>query len=161
MHAQKSDQKVRKVGVLGAGMMGAGISYVSALAGIEVVLLDMKKEDAEKGKTHAENILNVGIKRKKITEEKKLSVLSLINTTTDFKDLSGCDLIVEAVFEDPEIKARVTKKAELIVDKDCIFATNTSTLPITSLASASIRPEQFIGIHFFSPVDKMLLVIFL
>ena len=153
-----SDQKVRKVGVLGAGMMGAGISYVSALAGIEVVLLDMKKEDAEKGKTHAENILNVGIKRKKITEEKKLSVLSLINTTTDFKDLSGCDLIVEAVFEDPEIKARVTKKAELIVDKDCIFATNTSTLPITSLASASIRPEQFIGIHFFSPVDKMLLV---
>jgi len=153
-----SDQKVRKVGVLGAGMMGAGISYVSALAGIEVVLLDMKKEDAEKGKTHAENILNVGIKRKKITEEKKLSVLSLINPTTDFKDLSGCDLIVEAVFEDPEIKARVTKKAELIVDKDCIFATNTSTLPITSLASASIRPEQFIGIHFFSPVDKMLLV---
>ena len=153
-----SDQKVKKVGVLGAGMMGAGISYVSALAGIEVVLLDMKKEDAEKGKTHAENILNIGIKRKKITEEKKSSVLNLITTTTDFKDLDGCDLIVEAVFEDPGIKAEVTKKAESNVNKDCIFATNTSTLPITSLASASIRPEKFIGIHFFSPVDKMLLV---
>lgn len=153
-----TDQKVKKVGILGAGMMGAGISYVSAMAGIEVILLDMKKEDAEKGKTHAENILNVGIKRKKITEDKKSTVLNLINPTIDFNDLNGCDLIVEAVFEDPAIKAEVTKKAELVVDKDCIFATNTSTLPITSLASASIRPEQFIGIHFFSPVDKMLLV---
>lgn len=153
-----ADQKVKKVGILGAGMMGAGISYVSALAGIEVVLLDMKKEDAEKGKTHAESILNVGIKRKKITEDKKTTVLNLITPTTNFDDLAGCDLIVEAVFEDPTIKAEVTRKAELVIDGDCIFATNTSTLPITSLASASIRPEQFIGIHFFSPVDKMLLV---
>ena len=153
-----TDQKVKKMGILGAGMMGAGISYVSAMAGIEVILLDMKKEDAEKGKTHAENILNVGIKRKKITEDKKSTVLNLINPTIDFNDLNGCDLIVEAVFEDPAIKAEVTKKAESVVDKDCIFATNTSTLPITSLASASVRPEQFIGIHFFSPVDKMLLV---
>ena len=152
------NQKVEKIGILGAGMMGAGISYVSALAGIKVVLLDMKKEDAQKGKIHAENLLNVGIKRKKIDEKKKSAVLDLICPTTKFEDLKDCDLIVEAVFEDPAVKAEVTKKAEAIIDKNCIFASNTSTLPITSLASASERPEQFIGIHFFSPVDKMLLV---
>ena len=152
------NQKVEKVGILGAGMMGAGISYVSALAGIKVVLLDMKEEDAQKGKIHAENLLNIGLKRKKIDEKKKSAVLDLISPTTKFEDLKDCDLIVEAVFEDPAVKAEVTKKAEAIIDKNCIFASNTSTLPITSLASASERPEQFIGIHFFSPVDKMLLV---
>ena len=152
------NQKVEKIGILGAGMMGAGISYVSALAGIKVVLLDMKEEDAQKGKTHAENLLNIGLKRKKIDEKKKSAVLDLICPTTKFEDLKDCDLIVEAVFEDPAVKAEVTKKAEAIIDKNCIFASNTSTLPITSLASASERPEQFIGIHFFSPVDKMLLV---
>ena len=152
------NQKVEKIGVLGAGMMGAGISYVSALAGIKVVLLDMKAEDAQKGKAHAENLLNIGLKRKKIDEIKKSEVLDLISPTTKFEDLKGCDLIVEAVFEDPAVKAEVTKKAEAITDKNCIFASNTSTLPITSLASASKRPEKFIGIHFFSPVDKMLLV---
>ena len=152
------NQKVAKIGILGAGMMGAGISYVSALAGIKVVLLDMKEEDAQKGKVHAENLLNVGLKRKKIDEKKKSAVLDLICPTTKFEDLKDCDLIVEAVFEDPAVKAEVTKKAEAIIDKNCIFASNTSTLPITSLASASERPEQFIGIHFFSPVDKMLLV---
>ena len=152
------NQKVEKIGILGAGMMGAGISYVSALAGIKVVLLDMKEEDAQKGKIHAENLLNIGIKRKKIDEKKKSAVLDLICPTTKFEDLKDCDLIVEAVFEDPAVKAEVTKKAEAIIDKNCIFASNTSTLPITSLASASERPEQFIGIHFFSPVDKMLLV---
>ena len=152
------NQKVEKIGILGAGMMGAGISYVSALAGIKVVLLDMKEEDAQKGKVHAENLLNVGLKRKKIDEKRKSAVLDLICATTKFEDLKDCDLIVEAVFEDPAVKAEVTKKAEAIIDKNCIFASNTSTLPITSLASASERPEQFIGIHFFSPVDKMLLV---
>ncbi|MAV01241.1 MAG: 3-hydroxyacyl-CoA dehydrogenase [Rhodobacteraceae bacterium] len=152
------NQNVEKIGILGAGMMGAGISYVSALAGIKVVLLDMKEEDAQKGKVHAENLLNVGLKRKKIDEKKKSAVLDLICPTTKFEDLKDCDLIVEAVFEDPAVKAEVTKKAEAIIDKNCIFASNTSTLPITSLASASERPEQFIGIHFFSPVDKMLLV---
>ena len=152
------NQKVEKIGILGAGMMGAGISYVSALAGIKVVLLDMKEEDAQKGKVHTENLLNIGIKRKKIDEKRKSAVLDLICPTTKFEDLKDCDLIVEAVFEDPAVKAEVTKKAEAIIDKNCIFASNTSTLPITSLASASERPEQFIGIHFFSPVDKMLLV---
>ena len=152
------DQRVRKVGVMGAGMMGAGIAYVSALAGIEVVLIDQKQESADKGKGYAEGILDTGISRKKVTEEKKAEVLGRITATTDYDALRGCDLIVEAVFEDTGIKAEVTKAVEAVVDADCIFATNTSTLPISDLAQASQRPEQFIGIHFFSPVDKMNLV---
>ena len=152
------DQTVKKVGILGAGMMGAGIAYVSANAGIEVVLIDQAQEAADKGKAYSEGILDKGISRKKVTPEKKEQVLGRINATTDLNALAGCDLIVEAVFEDPGIKAEMTKKVEAIVGDDCIFATNTSTLPITELAKASVRPEQFIGIHFFSPVDKMLLV---
>mgnify|MGYP001026168922 CR=1 FL=1 len=152
------DQKVNKVGVLGAGMMGAGIAYVSANAGIEVVLVDQKQAAADKGKSYSEGILDKGVARKKVTPEKKAEVLDRINATTDFAALKGCDLIIEAVFEDPKIKADVTTKVEAIIDEDCIFATNTSTLPISDLAKVSQRPEQYIGIHFFSPVDKMLLV---
>ncbi|QPZ89600.1 3-hydroxyacyl-CoA dehydrogenase NAD-binding domain-containing protein [Thioclava electrotropha] len=153
-----SDQKVKKVGILGAGMMGAGIAYVSAKAGIEVVLIDNSQEAADRGKSYSEGILDKGISRKKVTEEGKAKTLGLINATTDYAALEGCDLIVEAVFEDPGVKAEVTKKAEAVIPQDAIFATNTSTLPITELAKASARPEQFIGIHFFSPVDKMMLV---
>jgi 3-hydroxyacyl-CoA dehydrogenase / enoyl-CoA hydratase / 3-hydroxybutyryl-CoA epimerase len=152
------DQKVSKVGIMGAGMMGAGIAYVSANAGIEVVLIDQQQEAADKGKAYAESILDKGISRKKVTAEKKEQVLARINATTDYDTLKGCDLIIEAVFEDPAIKAEVTARVEAVVGEDCIFATNTSTLPISELAKASSRPEQFIGIHFFSPVDKMLLV---
>ncbi|RMC34888.1 3-hydroxyacyl-CoA dehydrogenase NAD-binding domain-containing protein [Paracoccus alkanivorans] len=152
------DQTVRKVGILGAGMMGAGIAYVSAMAGIEVVLIDAKQEAAEKGKSYSEGLLDKAISRKKSTEEKKTEVLGRILPTTDYAALDGCDLVVEAVFEDPGIKAEVTKKAEAVIPQDAIFATNTSTLPISDLAKASSRPDQFIGIHFFSPVDKMLLV---
>ncbi|WBU65104.1 3-hydroxyacyl-CoA dehydrogenase NAD-binding domain-containing protein [Paracoccus aerodenitrificans] len=152
------DQKVKKVGILGAGMMGAGIAYVSANAGIEVVLIDAKQESADKGKAYSEGILDKGISRKKVTEEKKGEILGRITATTNYAALEGCDLIVEAVFEDPGVKAEVTKKAEAVIPQDAIFATNTSTLPITELAKASQRPDQFIGIHFFSPVDKMLLV---
>ena len=152
------DQSVRKLGVLGAGMMGAGIAYVAANAGIEVVLIDQAQEAADRGKSYSEGILDKGMARKKVTPEKKEQVLGRITATTDLEALKGADLIVEAVFEDPGIKAEITKKVEAIVGKDCIFATNTSTLPITELAKASVRPEQFIGIHFFSPVDKMLLV---
>ena len=152
------DQKVKKVGILGAGMMGAGIAYVSAMAGIEVVLIDAKQEAADKGKSYSENLLDKAISRKKSTEEKKAEVLGRINATTDYDALSGCDLIIEAVFEDPAVKADVTKRAEAVIPEDAIFATNTSTLPISDLAKASARPQQFIGIHFFSPVDKMLLV---
>ncbi|ALI56731.1 3-hydroxyacyl-CoA dehydrogenase NAD-binding domain-containing protein [Celeribacter marinus] len=152
------DQKVSRVGVLGAGMMGAGIAYVAANAGIEVVLIDQAQDAADRGKSYAEGILDKGMARKKVTPEKKAEVLSRITATTDLDALKGCDLIVEAVFEDIGVKAEMTKKVEAIVGEDCIFASNTSTLPITELAKASVRPEQFIGIHFFSPVDKMLLV---
>ncbi|WP_343117211.1 3-hydroxyacyl-CoA dehydrogenase NAD-binding domain-containing protein [Ostreiculturibacter nitratireducens] len=152
------DQSVKKVGVLGAGMMGAGIAHVSASAGIEVVLIDATQEAADRGKAHSEALLDKGMKRGKVTAEKKEEVLSRISATTDYAALEGCDLIVEAVFEDPKVKAEVTARTEAVVGADCIFATNTSTLPITELARASKRPDQFIGIHFFSPVDKMMLV---
>ena len=153
-----ADQRVHKVGVLGAGMMGAGIAHVSALAGIEVVLIDRDQAAADKGKSYSEGILDKGIQRRKVTPEKKAEVLARITATPDLEALKGCDLIVEAVFEDPGVKAEMTQKVEAIIGTDCIFATNTSTLPITDLARASARPEQFIGIHFFSPVDKMNLV---
>ena len=152
------DQKVKKVGVMGAGMMGAGIALVSAMAGIEVVLIDQKQEAAERGKAYTADYMDKGIKRGKATEEKKAAALNLITATTDYDALTGCDLIIEAVFEDPGVKAEVTKNVLQVVDENCIFATNTSTLPITDLAKASDRPEDFIGIHFFSPVEKMMLV---
>ena len=152
------DQRVRKVGVLGAGMMGAGIALVSAQAGIEVVLIDRDQAAADKGKAYTEAYLDKGIARKKVTAEKKDKMLSMITATPDLDHLKGCDLIIEAVFEDPAVKAEITKKVEAIIPEDCIFASNTSTLPISDLAKASVRPEQFIGIHFFSPVEKMLLV---
>jgi 3-hydroxyacyl-CoA dehydrogenase/enoyl-CoA hydratase/3-hydroxybutyryl-CoA epimerase len=153
-----ADQTVKKVGIIGAGMMGAGIAYVSANAGIDVVLIDAAQEAADRGKAYSEGLLDKGIQRKKVTAEKKAEVLGRIHATTDYAALSGCDLIVEAVFEDPKVKAEVTARVEAAVGEACIFATNTSTLPISSLAKASKRPEQFIGIHFFSPVDKMMLV---
>ncbi len=152
------DQKVKKVGIIGAGMMGAGIALVSALAGIQVVLIDSKQEAADKGKSYTTAYMDKGISRKKVTEAKKEAVLGLITATTDYAALEGCDLIVEAVFEDVGVKADVTAKVQAVTGPDCIFATNTSTLPITELAKASNDPEKFIGIHFFSPVDKMLLV---
>jgi 3-hydroxyacyl-CoA dehydrogenase/enoyl-CoA hydratase/3-hydroxybutyryl-CoA epimerase len=152
------DQRVKKLGVLGAGMMGAGIALVSAQAGIEVVLIDQKQEAADKGKAYSASFMDAGIKRGKATEAKKAEVLDRITATTDYAALKGCDLIIEAVFEDPGVKAGVTKQALAEVGEDCIFATNTSTLPISDLAQASDRQEDFIGIHFFSPVEKMLLV---
>lgn len=147
----------KKVGVLGAGMMGAGIAYVSALAGMEVVLKDVSIEVAEKGKAYSEGILKKSISKGKITKEKAEEILSRIKTT-DKPDFEGCDLIIEAVFEDRELKAKVTQKAEAVMLPEGTFASNTSTLPITGLATASARPKQFIGLHFFSPVDKMPLV---
>ncbi len=152
------DQRVKKLGVLGAGMMGAGIALVSAQAGIEVVLIDRDQEAADKGKAYSETYLDKGMKRGKVTAEKKEKMLGLITATPDLSQLSDCDLIIEAVFEDPAVKAEMTQKVEAIIPETCIFASNTSTLPITSLATASKRAEQFIGIHFFSPVEKMLLV---
>ena len=152
------DQSVQKLGVVGAGMMGAGIAYAAANAGISVVLVDATVEAAERGKAHAADVLEKAVQRRKLTVETKAEVLGRITATTDYTALAACDLIVEAVFEDPKVKAEVTAKVEAVVGADCIYATNTSTLPISDLAKASKRPEQYIGIHFFSPVDKMALV---
>ncbi|WHV79539.1 3-hydroxyacyl-CoA dehydrogenase NAD-binding domain-containing protein [Pseudomonas aeruginosa] len=150
--------KVIKLGVLGAGMMGAGIAHVSSVAGIEVVLLDATQEQADKGKAGIAALLAKDLARGKTTQEKMDALLIRITPTADYAELSGCDLIVEAVFEKRELKADVTQKAEAIISASTIFGSNTSTLPITGLAHASVRPEQFIGIHFFSPVEKMPLV---
>ena len=152
------DQSVQKVGIMGAGMMGAGIALVTAQAGIDVVLIDQVQDSADKGKAYVASYCDKGIKRKKTTIEQKTALLDRINATTNYAALADCDLIIEAVFEDPDVKAEVTKNVEAVINPDCIFATNTSTLPISDLAKASSRPEQFIGIHFFSPVEKMLLV---
>ncbi|RJF86280.1 3-hydroxyacyl-CoA dehydrogenase [Oleomonas cavernae] len=149
---------VKKLGILGAGMMGAGIAYVSASAGIECVLLDQTIEAAEKGKAYSTGLLDKAISRGKSTEDKKAKLLGLIKPTTDHADLAGCDLVIEAVFENREVKAEATKKSEAVIPATSIYASNTSTLPISGLAEASVRPESFIGIHFFSPVDKMMLV---
>ncbi len=148
----------KKVGILGAGMMGAGIAYVSAKVGIEVVLIDTDQANAERGKDYSATLMDKLILDKRATSAQRTELLALIHPTTDYAALAGCDLIVEAVFEDREIKADVTRRAEAVLSEDVIFGSNTSTLPITGLAQASKRPESFIGIHFFSPVDRMGLV---
>ena len=150
--------KVAKVGILGAGMMGAGIAYSSANKGINVVLKDISVENAERGKNYSEKLLDKKVQKKRMTSEQRDTTLSLIKASDDYSDLKGCDLIIEAVFEDRALKATVTQDAEAQLDSSAIFASNTSTLPITGLAEASERPENFIGLHFFSPVDKMPLV---
>jgi 3-hydroxyacyl-CoA dehydrogenase/enoyl-CoA hydratase/3-hydroxybutyryl-CoA epimerase len=153
-----AESKVKKVGILGAGMMGAGIAYVSAKVGIDVVLLDTTQENADKGKAYSQGILDKAISRGRSTAEKRDALLARIQTTTSYDDLKGCDLVIEAVFEDRDIKAACTQKTEAVIAADAVFASNTSTLPITGLAKASVRPANFIGLHFFSPVDKMPLV---
>jgi len=150
--------RVTKLGILGAGMMGAGVAYVSARAGMQVVLLDTDLEGAKRGKAYSEGLLNKAIKRGYSTQEKAQALLGMIHPTTDYADLEGCELVIEAVFENREIKAAVTAKTEAVIPATAVFASNTSTLPITGLAQASKRPESFIGLHFFSPVDKMPLV---
>ncbi|MBP1805380.1 FAD-dependent oxidoreductase [Rubellimicrobium aerolatum] len=152
------DQRVRRLGVIGAGMMGAGIAHVAAQAGIDVVLIDSAPEAAAKGKAHAEGLLSRAVARRKLSEEKKAETLARIAPTTDYAALSECDLIVEAVFEDPATKAEVMGRVLAHVGPDCILATNTSTLPIAELARAADRPDRFLGIHFFSPVDRMQLL---
>ena len=152
------DQSVRIIGILGAGMMGAGIALVAAQAGIEVVLVDQDQNSANKGKEYSEKYLTDGIKRGKISEKIKEETLNRILATDDYTKLADADLVIEAVFEDTKVKSDVTKAAVEVIHKDCIFASNTSTLPISELAKASKHPENYIGIHFFSPVEKMLLV---
>jgi 3-hydroxyacyl-CoA dehydrogenase/enoyl-CoA hydratase/3-hydroxybutyryl-CoA epimerase len=150
--------QVRRLGILGAGMMGAGVAYVSARAGMDVVLLDSTLELAGKGKDYSRTLLAKDVSRGKRTQADADAILARIKPTTSYEDLAGADLVIEAVFENREIKADVTAKTEAVIPKNAVFASNTSTLPITGLAQASKRPAQFIGIHFFSPVDKMPLV---
>ncbi|MEX0404366.1 3-hydroxyacyl-CoA dehydrogenase NAD-binding domain-containing protein [Aquibium sp. LZ166] len=152
------ETKFKKIGVLGAGFMGAGIAYVTAKAGIPVVLLDRDMPSAEKGKAHSEGLLDAAMKKGRATAEEKEKLLSLITPTVDYSDLDGCDLVIEAVFEDSEVKKGATEQTEAVIAADAIFASNTSTIPITGLAKNSKRPKNFIGIHFFSPVDRMMLV---
>ncbi|MEJ7634865.1 3-hydroxyacyl-CoA dehydrogenase NAD-binding domain-containing protein [Aeromicrobium sp.] len=151
-------KKFTKVAVLGAGMMGAGIAYVSAKAGMEVVLKDVSLEAAEKGKAYSAKILAKQLEKGRITQDKVDAFLALITPTADYADLAGCDLVVEAVFESVELKHSVFAELEPVVNADALLGSNTSTLPITGLAEGVSRPENFIGIHFFSPVDKMPLV---
>lgn len=150
--------EIKKLGILGAGMMGAGIAYVSAKAGMEVVLKDVSLEGAERGKAYSAKILDKAISRGRSTEEKKQALLDRITPTDDPNAMKDCDLVIEAVFEDPKLKDKVTKETEAVLDPNKIYASNTSTIPISLLAKSSERPENFIGMHFFSPVDKMPLV---
>ncbi|GAB5415219.1 MAG: 3-hydroxyacyl-CoA dehydrogenase NAD-binding domain-containing protein [Congregibacter sp.] len=151
-------QKTEKVGILGAGMMGQGIAYVSAMAGIDVVLKDMTQEAADKGKAYSEKLLDKRVERGRMDAAKRDEVLNRIKATAADEDLAGCDLIIEAVFENMQLKHQVTKQLEGQLAEDGIWGSNTSTLPITQLAEGSSKPESFVGIHFFSPVDKMPLV---
>ncbi|WP_372876824.1 3-hydroxyacyl-CoA dehydrogenase NAD-binding domain-containing protein [Pseudomonas sp.] len=148
----------RKVGVLGAGMMGAGIAYVSAVAGIEVVLKDVSLEAAEKGKSYSAKLLEKKVGRGQMSADKRDGILARITATDKDADFAGCDLIIEAVFEDRDLKANVTAAAERAALAEALIASNTSTLPITGLATAVQKQDKFIGLHFFSPVDKMPLV---
>lgn len=150
--------RVKKVGILGAGMMGQGLAYVSAKAGIEVVLKDISLGAAQKGKAYSDTLLAKGVKKGWMDETKKDGILGLIHPTCEDKDLDGCDLIIEAVFENMDLKHNVIKDTQAYLAKNGVYASNTSTLPITQLAKASANPENFIGLHFFSPVDKMPLV---
>lgn len=150
--------KLKKLGIIGAGFMGASIGFVSAQAGIEVVLIDRDQASADKGRAHAKGVMDGNIARGRATEEERDAVLSRIMATADYAAIKDCDLIIEAVFEDRKVKAETFAKAQPLVRDGAIFASNTSTLPINSLAEEWKDQSKFIGIHFFSPVEKMMLV---
>ncbi len=147
-----------RVGVLGAGMMGAGIAYAAARSGMQVVLKDVSIEAAERGKAYSAKVLDKAVSRGRMTEEQKAEILGRITPAEDPADLAGCDTVIEAVFEDPGLKAKVFGEVQDVVNADALLCSNTSTLPITELADSVNRPEDFVGLHFFSPVDKMPLV---
>jgi 3-hydroxyacyl-CoA dehydrogenase/enoyl-CoA hydratase/3-hydroxybutyryl-CoA epimerase len=150
--------KPSRVGILGAGMMGAGIAHANASRGIPCVLKDVSAEKADAGVAAIRKVTSAAVKRGSLDEVREAKLLSLVASTAEARTLDGCDLIIEAVFENRALKAEVTKEAEPMLAPDGVFASNTSTLPITGLAAASARPERFVGLHFFSPVHKMKLV---
>lgn len=149
---------IKKIGIIGAGMMGAGIAYASATNGLEVILIDSDQPKADAGVATIDKLASRQVKKGRMSQDIKEQILSRIIGTSEYEKLLGVDLVIEAVFEDRAVKAEVIKKVQDIVGKDVIFATNTSSLPITSLSELSLDPTKFIGIHFFSPVDKMQLV---
>ena len=151
-------KKFKTIGVLGAGFMGAGIAYVSALAGLDVVLVDRDPETAQKGKDHSQKLMSEQVSRGRATAADRDAVLARIKPTADFVELKGCELVIEAVFEDRKIKEELTARAQNVIGENTIFGSNTSTLPITSLAAAFKDRARFIGVHFFSPVERMMLV---
>ncbi|WP_395712323.1 3-hydroxyacyl-CoA dehydrogenase NAD-binding domain-containing protein [Reyranella sp.] len=151
-------QEYKKIGILGAGLMGSGIATVAVQAGLDIVLVDRDQTAADKGKAHIADELGKLVKRGRLTKEQCDGMLARVHATPDFGALAGCQIAIEAVFENREVKAEATKKAEAALGADAVFASNTSTLPITGLAEASVRPAHFIGLHFFSPVEKMPLV---
>jgi 3-hydroxyacyl-CoA dehydrogenase/enoyl-CoA hydratase/3-hydroxybutyryl-CoA epimerase len=151
-------KKFKTIGVLGAGFMGAGIAYVSALAGLDVVLVDRDPETAQKGKDHSQKLMSEQVSRGRATAADRDAVLARIKPTADFVELKGCELVIEAVFEDRKIKEEVTARAQNVIGENTIFGSNTSTLPISSLAESFKDRSRFIGIHFFSPVERMNLV---
>lgn len=153
-----AQSELKTIGVVGAGFMGAGIAYVIAKAGLNVILMDQTLAAAEKGKAHSEQLMQKSIKRGYATETEVSELLERISPTEVYSDLSSCDLVIEAVFEDRAVKADALGKISQVLKADAILASNTSTLPISSLAGFHSQPSDFVGIHFFSPVDKMLLV---
>ena len=155
--ANVPQNKLKKIGVIGAGFMGAGIAYVSAQAGLDVVLIDRDQEAADRGKAYSQKLMTDQINKGRANSAARDALLAHITPTSDYNALKGCDLVIEAVFEDRKVKADATAKAQAVVP-DIVFGSNTSTLPITSLSETAKDPAKFIGIHFFSPVEKMMLV---
>jgi 3-hydroxyacyl-CoA dehydrogenase/enoyl-CoA hydratase/3-hydroxybutyryl-CoA epimerase len=150
--------QLKRIGILGAGFMGAGIAYVSALSGLDVVLIDRDQDSADKGKAQAHKMMTEQVNKGRASTADRDALLARINPSADYGALAGCDLVIEAVFEDRKVKAEAIGKAQAVLGDNVIFASNTSTLPITSLATEFKDPARFIGIHFFSPVERMMLV---
>jgi len=150
--------KLKKIAVIGAGFMGASVGYVTAKAGLDVILIDRDQESADKGKAHAQKVIDGLVAKGRAKPADRDALLSRITATADYASLADCDLVIEAVFEDRKVKAETFAKAQQYLKPDVIFASNTSTLPITSLAESFKDQGRFIGIHFFSPVEKMMLV---
>lgn len=151
-------QEVRKLGLLGAGMMGSGIAYAAARAGLDVVLLDVDEATARKGVEYCQGVADGQVRKGRLSPEQGQALVGRIRPTADYADLAGCELVIEAVIERRDVKADVTAKAEAVIPATAVFASNTSTLPITGLAKASKRPKRFLGLHFFSPAERMPLV---
>jgi 3-hydroxyacyl-CoA dehydrogenase/enoyl-CoA hydratase/3-hydroxybutyryl-CoA epimerase len=156
--AQVPASRIKRVGIIGAGFMGASIGYVTAQAGIDVVLIDEDQEKADRGKAVSEKLISEQVKRGRASDAERGALLARITATPDYAALKNCDLVIEAVFERRDVKAQTIKRAQDIIGSNVIFGSNTSTLPITTLANEFKDPARFIGIHFFSPVEKMMLV---